>query len=172
MIRVINPIGKLQYVDQVQPVCEKQLMFNGRRIVIMEPAKDLSVKATALALHIAETSRIGQPFLSGEELQIGNLKPEKVLEIIRALGKKEYYDFSTLNYQNAKDYEQVVWDNGESDAYCNCAFEFEMLQFCSHSAWNSIGPQFPLGRDAGLHTLDSLSNNDWDSIFENNPQNV
>lgn len=163
MIRIINPAGKLQYVNQVQPVCEKQIMFNGRRIVIMEPAKDLSVEATALALRIAETSQTEQPFFS-EELQIGNLKPEKVLEIVHVLGEKGYYDFSTLNYQNAKEYNQVVWDNGESDAYCNCTLKSGMLYFCSQS----MGPCFPLEKSADLQMVDCLSDSadtDWDSIF-------
>lgn len=166
MIRIINPVGKLQYVDQVQPLCEKQVMFNGSRIIIMARAKDWSVEPTALALHITEGGRIEHPGFS-DELQIGNLKPEKVLEIVHALGEKGYYDFSTLNYQNAKKYDQVVWDNGKGNAYCNCTFEFEMTrQFCSYAGWGSIGgPVFPLGADADCQIVDSLSDSedpDWD----------
>lgn len=161
MIRIISPVGKLQYVDQVQPLCEKQVMFNGRRIIIMERAKDWSVEPTALALHIADAGRIEQPFLS-EELQIGNLKPEKVLDIVRSLGEKEYYDFSTLNYQNAKKYDQVIWDNGESDAYCNCTFEFEMTwQFCSYAGCESVrGPVFPLGAGTDCQIVDCFSDSE------------
>lgn len=171
MIRVINPVGKLVYVDQIQPVCEEQVLFNGRRIAMMERARDWSVKPTAIAMRI---TGVGLPCES-EELLIGNLEPEKVLEIIRILGEKEYYDFSLLPYQHAEKYDQVGLDNGESAPYNNCTWKWEIItHFCGDDSWGGL--EFPLGepeeykivesREAvcnkrGLPGGDGL---DWDSM--------
>lgn len=40
MIRIISPKGQMVCVEQIQPVCEKQLAFNDRKMTIMEPAKN------------------------------------------------------------------------------------------------------------------------------------
>lgn len=172
MIRVISPVGKLVYVDQIQPVCEKQVLFNGRRIVMMESARDWSAKPTAMAMRI--TGMIGQPCWS-EELLIGNLEPEKVLEIIRILGEKEYYDFSLLPYQNAEEYNQVVLDNGKSAPYNSCTRKWEiMTHFCGDDSWGGL--EFPLGEPEEYKIVESresvcneksLSGGDgldWDSM--------
>lgn len=152
MIRIITPKGKMLYVDHVQPVCEMQVQFNGKRIVMMDPAKDWTVMPTALALKPYDSRYPNR----SDELLVGNLKPELVLEIIRALGAKEFYDFSALSYQAAEDFEKVTLDKGKSAAYSNCTTNMCIGDFCGGAynnfcdyrpAWDDLcQPVFPLSR--------------------------
>lgn len=108
MVRIISPKGQLLYVEQIQPVCEMQIMFNGQKVTLMDRARDWSAEPTALAMQIRQQQN---------ELVVGNLKPETVREIVRILGEKEYFDFSTLAYQDEMTLNKVILDGGKSAAY-------------------------------------------------------
>lgn len=157
MVRIISPKGQMLCVEEIQPVCEMQLLFNGRKITIMESARDWSAGPTALAMQIRHQ----------EEMVVGNLKPETVREIVRTLGEKEYFDFSVLAYQEAETLEKVVLDNGESAAYSSCMLEDGIWKdFCS----GSLCEMMPIGRggvwtDPSVPVVDAGSDRlNWESM--------
>ena len=111
MTRILNSCGALLQVTEVQPLCEKVVSFNGHDIVMTARAKDLSVRPTAIALEIVQKN---SSFL-GAEIVIGNLKPDKVTEILNTLGTDEFYDFSQFTYQDIE--EKKIIDGGKSEPY-------------------------------------------------------
>lgn len=110
MMKILSSCGTLLQVTEVQPLCEEVVSFNGHDIVMTARAKDLSVRPTAMALAIVQED--SNSF--GAEIIIGNLQPDKVIEILNALGKDEFYDFSQFTYQ---DYEGKMIDEGKSGPY-------------------------------------------------------
>lgn len=160
MVRIINPKGQMVCVEQIQPVCEKQLVFNGRKMTIMEPAKNWSVEPTALVMQIRNRN----------ELVVGNLKPETAREIVRALGEKEYFDFSTLVYQEAESIEKVVLDDGESAAYSSCMLKYGIMRNFCCGMWDMM---LPMGGNGGWTDLSAptvgtgLNETDWETMEEN-----
>ena len=138
MMRIISPRGQLLLIQEVQPVCEKAVMFNGENRIIMGKADDLSVKPTALAMRLPdEKEGIGWSDSVGRELMVGNLKPEMVVEIIRTLCKEGYFDFSQLAYQK-KEFSQRILDDGKSGAY-SC--HIDGAGYCSRFGMDS--PHIP-----------------------------
>lgn len=124
MMRIISPRGQLLLISEVQPVCEKTVLFNGENRIIMGKANDLSVKPTALAMRLPDE----KDYISSE-LLIGNLEPETVVDIIRALCKEGYFDFSQLAYQK-KEFSQRLLDDGKSGAY---ACRIDGVGYCFRS---------------------------------------
>lgn len=110
MMKILSCYGTLLQVTEVQPLCEEVVFFNGCDIVMTARAKDLSVRPTAMALAIVQED--SNSF--GAEIIVGNLPPDKVIEILNALGKDEFYDFSQFTYQ---DYEGKMIDRGKSGPY-------------------------------------------------------
>ena len=110
MMKILDSCGALLQVTEVQPLCEEVVSFNGRDIVMTARAKDLSVRPTAMALAIMQED--SNSF--GAEIIVGNLQPDKIFEILNALGKDEFYDFSQFTYQ---DYEGKMIDGGKSGPY-------------------------------------------------------
>ena len=115
MMRIICPRGRLLLISEVQPVCEKAVLFNGENRIIMAKANDLSVKPTAVSMRLPDEKTSWNDCFDSEPV-VGNLEPEKVVEIIRTLCKEGYFDFSQLTYQKAE-FSQRILDNGKSGAY-------------------------------------------------------
>lgn len=134
MMKIISSCGTLLQVTEVQPLCEEVVSFNGRDIVMTARAKDLSVRPTAMALAIVRED--SNSF--GAEIIIGNLQPDKVIEILNALGKDEFYDFSQFTYQA---YEGKMLDGGKSGPY-TCRMEKRMCGagFCHENHYEDPVP--------------------------------
>lgn len=128
MVNVITPMGRLLTVKKATGICVKVFCFNGGRRVFMEVAKDIN-DATAIAL---ETCDVGLGV--NNEVVIGNLKPNTVAPILRSLGSDQYYDFTQFGCQKVKEFEDVVFDNGVSEA-----FSSETLLFMP---FNTFGDRF------------------------------
>lgn len=125
MMRIITPKGELRKVKRVVAVCEMRNQFNGRMDRKIEIANDLSYKPTGLCLKF-DTE--GTNFrMYGQELYIGNLKTEKVQEILRKLVKEGYFDFSEMEYQKMDMVENTVFDEGKSKPYTS---DF-LVDYCS-----------------------------------------
>ncbi len=94
-MRIISPTGKVCKVLKVEPYAEKKDIFNGKSQRITELAISLDVRPTGVKCFL-ECARndFAEPFV-----YIGNLTPEKVQEILDALLKNGYYDFSRFEYQ-------------------------------------------------------------------------
>ena len=97
-MRIITPTGKVHKVCNAVPYAEKKEVFNGRVHVNTEVAMNMSVKPTGIKLSLErEPNDFSIP-----SVYIGNLAPEKVQEILSALLKEGYYDFSKLEYQKVE----------------------------------------------------------------------
>lgn len=117
MTRILTPKGELREIEKAVPVCEMRARFNERQVRIAEPAKNMKAMPTAVALKFRASQF---PAAFGEmngELFVGNLKPEKVLEIMRELLEEGYYDFSSMSYQKECGWEKTVLDDGVSEPY-------------------------------------------------------
>lgn len=151
MMRIISPRGQLLLIQEVQPVCEKTVMFNGEERIIMGKANDLSVKPTAVAMRLPD-EKAGWNDCVSMELLIGNLEPETVVEIIRALCKEGYFDFSQLTYQK-KEFSQRLLDDGKSGAY---ACHIDGVGYCFRSGMDY--PQILDAEGIDIGDLESSTN--------------
>lgn len=94
-MRIITPTGKVHKVCNAVPYAEKKEVFNGKTRVNSEVAVNMNVKPTGIKFSLErEPNDFSTP-----SVYIGNLAPEKVQEILSALLKEGYYDFSKLEYQ-------------------------------------------------------------------------
>lgn len=134
-MKIISPRGNLLTVERVARVCEKRIDFNGEHRDLLEVAQNAKVPANGLAFKITFNG-IG---LVPPELYVGNLKPEKVEEILNALLVQGYYDFSGMEFQTTKYERKLVIDGGESLPFSsditpcvmsrrNFTSQFDMLQ--------------------------------------------
>lgn len=116
MMRVMTPKGVLREVKKAEPVCEVRFELNGVKRRFAETAGSMESEPTALRLILQDVKNV--IFGMREcELFIGNLKPEKVLEIQRKLLAEGYYDFSGLGYQKVTVVDDTVFDKGVSAPY-------------------------------------------------------
>lgn len=115
MMRIITPKGELRKIKRAVAVCELRNQFNGHFDRTIEIANDMSYNPTGLCL---EFDVMDNGFAAcDKEVLIGNLKTEKVQEILRKLLKEGCFDFSELEYQKVDLFEQTVFDEGKSNAY-------------------------------------------------------
>lgn len=99
-MRILSPTGKLLEIFRVEPYAEKKEVFNGKVHVNTEVAVNLRVCPTGIKLSLErEPNDFSIP-----SVYIGNLTPEKVQEILSALLKEGYYDFSRLSYQKVENF--------------------------------------------------------------------
>ena len=97
-MRIITPTGKVHKVCNAVPYAEKKEVFNGKTRVNSEVAVNMNVKPTGIKFSLErEPNDFSIP-----SVYIGNLAPEKVQEILSALLKEGYYDFSKLEYQKVE----------------------------------------------------------------------
>lgn len=111
ILKILSPKGNLLKIDKVARVAEKHFEFNGNERNLFEVAKNSKVPANGLAFEIV--SKTSEPFFP-QEIYVGNLKPEKVEEILNALLVQGYYDFTKLEFQTVKLEKDVVIDGGDS----------------------------------------------------------
>lgn len=135
-MKIISPRGNLLRVERVARVCEKRIDFNGEHRDLLEVAKNSKVPANGLAFKVI-TEAMGMCL--PPEIYVGNLKPEKVEEILNALLVQGYYDFSGMDFQTTKHERKLVIDGGESLPFSsdiipcvmsrrNFTNQFDMLQ--------------------------------------------
>lgn len=117
MMRIITPKGDLRNIKRAVAVCEMRNQFNGRMDRKIEIANDMSYNPTGvcLELDVRDTGFVA----CGQEVFIGNLKTEKVQEILRKLLKEGYFDFSELEYQKENMVEKTTFDAGKSKPYAS-----------------------------------------------------
>ena len=162
MIRVVGFTGQLLQGEKVVPVCEKKVPFNGKEVVMMQAAKDFSVGPTAIAMLLPKRQSMEFP----EKFLVGNLKTEQVMEIIRELGEKEYFDFSKLPRQEADTLEKIVMDKGKSGAYSSETVS-ELKYECIGIDSEFCLPRFPLGRPAFCAMNDPAPEMCWEDLDQN-----
>ena len=94
-MRIFSPRGRILSIRKVTPFVERVDTFNGRNNNCTEIAQNMSVIPTGLQFELE-----GDKGIFGDvSLYIGNLAPEKVCEIQKALLKDGVYDFSSMEYQ-------------------------------------------------------------------------
>lgn len=111
-MRIITPKGAVRKIDKVYPFTEASTCINNRRKYIFEPAEKLQY-ATGVVLTV-DMNLCGQNVFT-----IGNLKNATVREIVHSLAEKGFYDFSGIEYQDAKNMKDVVIDGGIKPPYCS-----------------------------------------------------
>ena len=111
-MRIVTPKGAVRKIDKAYPFTEASTYINNRRKYIFEPAEKLQY-ATGVVL-TADMNLCGQNVFT-----IGNLKNATVREIVHSLAEKGFYDFSGIEYQNAKNMKDVVIDGGIKPPYCS-----------------------------------------------------
>lgn len=116
-MKIITPKGAVREVDKVVPVVETRFAFNGQDRRFVETAKSMAEKPTALALHYADNSMGGLGCSAGMELFVGNLSSQQVIDIQQALAKEGFFDFGSLEYQEAQHIHKTVFDKGASKPY-------------------------------------------------------
>lgn len=135
-MKILSPRGNLLTVERVARVCEKRIDFNGEYRDLLELAKNSKVPANGLAFKVTSDS-VGM--CVPPEIYVGNLKSEKVEEILNALLEQGYYDFTVLEFQTTKQEKKLVIDGGESLPFSsditpcvmsrrNFTSQFDMLQ--------------------------------------------
>ena len=133
MLHVLTPKGVLREVVKSEPVCEARVKFNGGVKRVVEVAEGMDSKPTALNILFRHTEGQFLGMCCGNELFIGNLKPEKVSEIQGKLLSEGFYDFSRLHYQKAFIVDKTVFDEGVSDPYTSSyTAGAQMLVPCAH----------------------------------------
>lgn len=116
MLRIITPKGVLREVSQIKPVCETRVQINRKTRRLVTVADDLYLsKPTGLALRF-QLYPLTEDGCT-KELFIGNLKPEQVADIQKAILTQGYFDFSALTYQDVEKLENTVFDQGSSLPY-------------------------------------------------------
>lgn len=114
-MRILSPRGRILSVRKVTPFAERVDTFNGRNNNCTEIAQNMSVIPTGLQFELEGDKGI----FCDASLYIGNLAPEKVCEIQKALLKDGVYDFSAMEYQKDALPMDVVIDGGVSLPYFN-----------------------------------------------------
>lgn len=101
-MRIVTPNGAIKEVEKVCFMVEKRFKFNNHERRAVEEAESLAEKPTAVSLTFASSNAMFGVF--GNDLFIGNLKPETVVEIQQSLLKDGFYDFGGMKYQRVKDF--------------------------------------------------------------------
>lgn len=111
-MKILTPKGMITMCDQVVPVVEKRLIFNGKQRRLTEAASGMEEKPTALAFQLTATGHqmMGVMPCGTQELFVGNLKTEKVAEIMKGLLKDGYADLSCFEYQKEFMIDKTVFD--------------------------------------------------------------
>lgn len=149
MMRIITPKGEVRKIKRAAAVCEMRNQFNGRMDRKIEIANDMSYNPTGVCLVFdVEGTGFG---MYGQELFIGNLKTEKVKEILRKLLKEGYFDFSELEYQKLDMVDDTVFDEGKTKPYTSdfIAGYCPMLLCIGNTIPNPMRPAVR-GRNVGI----------------------
>lgn len=109
-MRILSPNGKVVVSNKIEPVVEKAFKLNGKQQRVAEVAEGFKNNPNAILVHVGAE-------MMYEQLYIGNLKPEKVQEIMETLLRDGKYDFSKLQYQETKKMDKLLFDDGESLPY-------------------------------------------------------
>lgn len=120
-MQIITTKGKVLPVKRAVPVVEKQVPINGEKYLLVAQAKDLSVSPTAIAFGMDKASN-AFGCSANDEIVVGNIQPDKVVEILRTLNEKGSYDLSSFPEQKARRIEQINIDNGASGIYSSETF--------------------------------------------------
>lgn len=147
-MKIISPRGNLLSVERVARVCEKRMEFNGERRDLFEVAKSAQIPVNGLAFRVKSELNTGLCIPS--EIYVGNLKPEKVEEILYTLLEKGYFDFSEMGFQTTKYERKIVIDGGASLPFSsditpcmmsrrNFTADFEMLGNVLSSPYTVFG---------------------------------
>lgn len=147
-MKIISPRGNLLSVERVARVCEKRMEFNGERRDLFEVAKSAQIPVNGLAFRVKSELNTGLCIPS--EIYVGNLKPEKVEEILYTLLEKGYFDFSEMGFQTTKYERKIVIDGGASLPFSsditpcmmsrrNFTADFEMLGNAFSSPYTVFG---------------------------------
>lgn len=121
-MRIITPYGKIREFAKVDLCTEMLLDFNGRKVLKSEKIAKGIVPNAIFINSIGESIRGGifEPCNYTENFIIGNLTPEAIKDITSQLCEKGFYDFSSLEYQDYKNVNELVIDGGKSLPYVNC----------------------------------------------------
>ena len=114
--------GKVKEFTKVELCTEKLFDFNGRKILKSEKIAKGVVPNAIFVNSNAESIRGGifEPCNYTENFIIGNLTSEAIKNITSQLCEKGFYDFSSLEYQDYKNINELVIDGGKSLPYVNC----------------------------------------------------
>lgn len=140
-MRIKMMSGQLVRVRKVVPVVERMLTFNGDKKFLMEKAKSLRERPTALAIEIEQNENTNFQPAFNQEVIYGNFSHTRVCEILDALGQEGYFDFSKFDYQMADFFGKIKLDGGASKPYTSeitpCMWRFatgSLLANCCFSA--------------------------------------
>lgn len=132
MYHILSPNGKLVTTNKIEPVIEKAFKLNGKQQRVAEVVDGFKNNPNAILVHVGDN-------MMYEQLYIGNLKPEKVQEIMENLLRDGYYDFSKLQYQETKKMDKLCFDDGESLPYSSETTPFSTPVGLPYNGMNAFG---------------------------------
>ena len=107
---IICPNGQLIGIENMEVVVEKVLEENNQQKRVIEIAKENEDEPNGIRMH-------GNINLKEYDFYIGNLKSAKVKELKEILLRDMFFDFSEMQYQEAKTSAEAIFDNGKSLPY-------------------------------------------------------
>lgn len=143
-LRAVLPSGAVISVNEVVPLAEKLVVFNGRRRRFTEDARDMKAEANGLRICRSAEPQQFPSFGSNNDVLIGNLRNGQVQEIIRQFAEKGYYDFSQLEYQKVKGLEDL--ELGEAYLPYNSEDNVMLGLLAPCNPFSGVGQQ-PFGGD-------------------------
>ena len=118
MVRVLGATGRIFEAAAVVPTVEARIEFNGNTQRLFEAARSMNENPNGL-LFIRDTEYMDSDYIgTGNALEyIGNISTSKVKEALTWLLTEGFYNFSEWDYQQERDLDKIVLDNGKSHPY-------------------------------------------------------
>lgn len=159
--RVMMPSGRVCSVNEVRPITEKVVSFNGSKHRFLEVVKNLNDDTNGISIIRAYEDNMFEGVFS-REIIIGNLTNEKVQKILRQINEKGYYDFSEFKYQKVKTFEDIRF----GDKFPPYTSENNVLISPIPTGFPMNPLQFQASNNSEIFASDSASDNEIDMDTE------
>ena len=153
-MRVLTPKGKILKIGKAEQVVEARVHFNGDDIRLCQVAKDKAQSVNGVYL----TKSIDGFGMASENIFIGNLKSEKVKEIMNELLTQGYVDLSALQYQPPATGEKLFdFDDGQTLPYY-VDEPMYIMKYSPNSLHSPFSDPFTFGQ--GISGINDSDNNE------------
>lgn len=156
-MRIITKNGRVMEVNKTYPFAEASTTINKEQKYLYERAKRPEYATGIIFTYEDPSNNFG--FNNVQDFIIGNLSPAKVLEIERTLVRKGYFDFTDMDFQKVKSFENTKLDGGKGLPYCS---DYTFLDICAmNSVKNIFGGSNDIFGSAAIVDDDSDSFDDF-----------